>query len=75
MPPLPFRGDLSLSLVAERLQLVGMLGRRSLRRAFGMAVDPLRPLTHMRAKAPQRLAIAPQDIRTVDPTIATEIYS
>ena len=27
----------------------------------------------MRAKAPQRLLIAPQDIRTVDPTIASEI--
>jgi uncharacterized heparinase superfamily protein len=28
----------------------------------------------LRARAPQRLIIAPQDIRTVDPTIAAEIY-
>src|SRR5947209_18670388 len=52
-----------------------MLGRRGLRRALRIAAEPLRPLAHVRAKAPQRLSIAPQDIRTVDPTIASEIYS
>ena len=50
-----------------------MLGRRGLRRAFRIAAEPLRPLRSVRAKAPQRLLIAPQDIRTVDPTIASEI--
>ncbi|MBV9393377.1 MAG: heparinase II/III family protein [Methylobacteriaceae bacterium] len=69
------RGDPSLSVVAERLKLAGMLGRRGLRRALRIAAEPLRPLAAVRAKAPQRLSIAPQDIRTVDPTIATEIYS
>jgi uncharacterized heparinase superfamily protein len=52
-----------------------MLGRRGLRRALRIAAEPLRPLRNVRAKAPQRLLIAPQDIRTVDPTIAGEIYS
>jgi uncharacterized heparinase superfamily protein len=52
-----------------------MLSRRGLRRALRIAAEPLRPLASVRAKAPQRLSIAPQDIRTVDPTIATEIYS
>lgn len=31
--------------------------------------------THLRFKPPQRLLIAPQDIRTSDPTIATDIYA
>jgi uncharacterized heparinase superfamily protein len=50
-----------------------MLGRRGLRRGLRLAAEPLRPLARLRAKAPQRLLIAPQDIRTVDPTIANEI--
>jgi uncharacterized heparinase superfamily protein len=50
-----------------------MLGRRGLRRALRIAIEPLRPLARLRMKAPQRLLIAPQDIRTVDPTIAREI--
>jgi uncharacterized heparinase superfamily protein len=50
-----------------------MLGRRGLRRGLRLAAEPLRPLARLRAKPPQRLLIAPQDIRTVDPTIASEI--
>jgi uncharacterized heparinase superfamily protein len=50
-----------------------LLGRRGLRRALRVLAEPLRPLARLRAKAPQRLLIAPQDIRTVDPTIAAEI--
>jgi uncharacterized heparinase superfamily protein len=52
-----------------------MLGRRGFRRALRLAAEPLRPLTRVGTRAPQRLLIAPQDIRTVDPTIATEIYA
>ncbi|MEA2839295.1 MAG: hypothetical protein QOF41_625 [Methylobacteriaceae bacterium] len=63
----------ALSVVAERLKLVGLLGRRGLRRALRVVAEPLRPLSRLRARAPQRLLIAPQDIRTVDPTIAAEI--
>ena len=51
-----------------------MLGRRGWRRALRIAAEPLRPLARLGAKAPRRLLISPQDIRTVDPTIAAEIY-
>ena len=50
-----------------------MLGGRGLRRALRIGVEPFRPVMRLRARAPQRLMIAPQDIRTVDPTIAGEI--
>jgi uncharacterized heparinase superfamily protein len=50
-----------------------MLGRRGFRHALRIAGEPLRPLGRVRARPPQRLLIAPQDIRTVDPTIAAEI--
>jgi uncharacterized heparinase superfamily protein len=51
-----------------------MLGRRGWRRALRIVAEPLRPLARLGAKAPRRLLISPQDIRTVDPTIAAEIY-
>jgi uncharacterized heparinase superfamily protein len=50
-----------------------MLGRWGLRRALRIGAEPFRPLAGLRARTPQRLMIAPQDIRTVDPTIASEI--
>ncbi len=37
--------------------------------------SPLRLLARQRARAPERLLIAPQDIRTSDPTIAADIYA
>ncbi|MEA2859508.1 MAG: hypothetical protein QOC72_1547, partial [Methylobacteriaceae bacterium] len=52
-----------------------MLGRRGFRRALRLVAEPLRPLTRVGTRPLQRLLIAPQDIRTVDPTIATEIYA
>jgi uncharacterized heparinase superfamily protein len=36
---------------------------------------PLRALSGLRYRAPERLLIAPQDIRTSDPTIAADIYA
>ena len=46
-------------------------GAKRLRR--GLAA-PLRLASVLRAPAPERLVIAPQDLRTADPTIADDIY-
>ncbi len=61
--------------VGEKLHI----GRRVARRA-GLftrrgATAPFAMLAILRAKAPERLLIAPQDLRTTDATIASEIYS
>ena len=46
---------------------LALLGRRLGR--------PIRALARLNARAPERLLIAPQDIRTADPTIAADIYA
>lgn len=59
---------------ADRLSLAGLVldqGARRLRR--GLAA-PARLVSVWRARAPDRLVIAPQDLRTADPTIADDIY-
>ena len=61
--------------VGEKLHI----GRRVARRAGlftrRVATAPFATLATLRAKAPERLLIAPQDLRTTDATIASEIYS
>ena len=60
--------------LAERLSLTSLVvgqGAKRLRR--GLAA-PLRLAAVLRAPAPERLIIAPQDLRTADPTIADDIY-
>ena len=63
------------STVAERiraLRLVGSQGLKILRRG---AARPLRLITKFRGRTPERLVIAPQDVRTADPTAAADIYA
>ncbi len=61
--------------VGEKLHI----GRRVARRAgiftHRVATAPFATIATLRAKAPERLLIAPQDLRTTDATIASEIYS
>lgn len=60
--------------LAERIALARLVvgqGAKRLRR--GLAA-PLRLASVWRAPAPERLVIAPQDLRTADPTIADDIY-
>jgi uncharacterized heparinase superfamily protein len=63
------------SIVSERLRLAGLVAGHGLttlrRRAGGLTTS----LASLRARAPDRLLIAPQDIRTADPTIANDIYA
>jgi uncharacterized heparinase superfamily protein len=60
--------------VAERLRRAGQIaGRGFLRVRLGIGA-PVRMAINLRAPVPERLVIAPQDIRTTDPTIANDIY-
>ena len=61
--------------VVERVKLARLLageGLGFLRRSFGR---PMRLVATLRARSPDRLLIAPQDIRTADPTVAADIYA
>ena len=66
---------------AERVSLKEKfhIGRRIAGRAGRFArrtvTAPLAALASLRANVPERLLIAPQDLRTTDATIASEIYS
>jgi uncharacterized heparinase superfamily protein len=59
----------------ERLRLAGLLSDHALSFLRRGAVWPLRLLRQIRFRPPERLLIAPQDIRTSDPTIAADIYA
>ncbi|MBV9243992.1 MAG: heparinase II/III family protein [Methylobacteriaceae bacterium] len=65
---------MSATGVAERLRLTGFLAGTALRRLRGGLVAPFPQLRTWGARTPQQLLIAPQDIRTADPTAANDIY-
>ena len=61
--------------VAERVRFARLLAGEGfgwLRRGIGL---PLRLTASLRARSPERLVIAPQDVRTADPTFAADIYA
>ncbi len=59
--------------IRDRLHVVALLMQRGRRAARGLAVTPVRALRRVGSRAPERLLIAPQDIRTADPTVAADI--
>ena len=61
--------------VAERWRIARQAARFKARRARAMLGEPMRRFSFFRARGPQRLVIAPQDIRTSDPTVADDIYA
>lgn len=61
--------------VAERWRIARHSARLRIRDARRVVGEPLRMINVLRARGPQRLVIAPQDIRTSDPTIADDIYA
>ena len=61
--------------VADRARLAALVLRRGLRGLALASRRPLRALGSRRSRVPERLLIAPQDIRTADPTVAEDIYS
>ncbi len=61
--------------VTDRARWAALVLARRLRH-FGFAARrPFRSITTRRSRVPDRLIIAPQDIRTADPTVADDIYS
>jgi uncharacterized heparinase superfamily protein len=60
--------------VAERLRHASQMAGRGLQRVRQGLGAPVRLAVNLRAPVPERLVIAPQDIRTTDPTIANDIY-
>lgn len=61
--------------VAERWRIARHAARFRVRDARRIAGEPMRRIGLLRARGPQRLVIAPQDIRTSDPTVADDIYA
>ena len=59
--------------IRDRLHVAALLLRRGRRSALDLAAAPARALRRIGARAPERLLIAPQDIRTADPTVAADI--
>ena len=60
--------------LADQTRLTTLALKRGVRGVRGVAVLPLRLLTRVRTRRLMRLLIAPQDVRTADPTIASDIY-
>ena len=61
--------------LADRTRLLTLVVQRGLRGLGIAARRPFRALATRRTRVPERLLIAPQDIRTADPTVAADIYS
>ena len=61
--------------VADRARLTGLVLARGARSVWGGALGPFHRLFSARRRPPNRLLIAPQDIRTADPTVAADIYA
>ncbi|MGE3245724.1 MAG: heparinase II/III family protein, partial [Beijerinckiaceae bacterium] len=59
----------------ERVSLAGMRMGAGASRLWRAALFPVRYTLSLGMRQPSRLVIAPQDIRTADPTVAEEIYS
>ncbi len=60
---------------ADRARLAGLVLAQGWRRLNEVARGPVHRLATRRSRVPLRLLIAPQDIRTADPTVAADIYS
>ncbi|MDB5543894.1 MAG: Heparinase family protein [Hyphomicrobiales bacterium] len=60
---------------ADRMRLTRLVAGRGAMLLLRCARAPLRAMSAFSTPAPERLLIAPQDIRTTDPTIAADIYS
>lgn len=68
-------GDLTASDIGERIRLAQLRAAAGVSRLRRQAAAPLDLAAGLISRAPGPLMIAPQDIRTADPTIASDIYS
>lgn len=60
--------------LAERLRLIRVLAARGVEKCRNILKQPIFAFKEWRFRQPERLLIAPQDIRTGDSTIAEDIY-
>ncbi|WP_395665523.1 heparinase II/III family protein [Methylocella sp.] len=68
-------GSVAGSGLKDRLHVVRLLFVRGAALSWRRALSPFRALSSLRQRPPERLLIAPQDIRTSDPTLAADIYA
>ena len=68
-------GKLANATLAERAKLATLVSRQRLRMLGRAILSPARALGRLRMRAPERLLIVPQDIRTADATRADDIYA
>ncbi|MDX7951054.1 heparinase II/III family protein [Lichenihabitans sp. Uapishka_5] len=61
--------------LSETARLAAGVTRIEARRALTTAQRPFRLIGRLQSRTPERLVIAPQDIRTADPTVASDIYA
>ncbi|MDQ0507503.1 heparinase II/III family protein [Xanthobacter agilis] len=66
---------MSRDSLAERFHLAALVARQWLRTLAGRADTSAIALSYAPVPVPERLLIAPQDLRTGDPTLAAEIYA
>jgi uncharacterized heparinase superfamily protein len=59
----------------DRLDVAGLIAVRCAAALRRLVTAPWRAVAGLRQRAPERLLIAPQDIRTSDPTLAADIYA
>ena len=60
--------------MADRIKIAGLVTLHNWQRVRRSVGAPLRLLAMAAARGPDRLLIAPQDLRTSDPQIATDMY-
>ncbi len=63
------------AILKDRLHVIGLIAARSAAALRRHLTAPWRALAGLRQRTPERLLIAPQDIRTSDPTLAADIYA
>jgi uncharacterized heparinase superfamily protein len=63
------------AIFKDRLRVAGLVARRGGAGLRRVVTAPWRAVAGLRQRPPERLLIAPQDIRTSDPTLAADIYA
>jgi uncharacterized heparinase superfamily protein len=66
---------MSREAIAERIRLAMFVANHGWRKLIISLIDNPRYRWQIGLQVPERLLIAPQDLRTSDPTIATEVYA
>jgi uncharacterized heparinase superfamily protein len=63
------------AIFRDRLRVAGLIAARGAGGVRRVLTAPFAAIAGLRRRPPERLLIAPQDIRTSDPTLAADIYA